>query len=75
MKPGSTASREYNPPGKRIVGWYHSHPRFGIFLSAHDIAIQTVYFGQPWQVAYVTGARVARLPVPPRTDREVHVWR
>ncbi len=40
-------------PGQRIVGWYHSHPRFGIFLSAHDLAIQTTYFSQPWQVAYV----------------------
>lgn len=40
-------------PGQRIVGWYHSHPRFGIFLSAHDVAIQTTYFSQPWQVSYV----------------------
>ncbi|MCU1393880.1 MAG: Mov34/MPN/PAD family protein [Ilumatobacteraceae bacterium] len=40
-------------PGQRIVGWYHSHPRFGIFLSAHDLSIQTTFFSQPWQVAYV----------------------
>lgn len=40
-------------PGQRIVGWYHSHPRFGIFLSAHDLFIQSTYFAQPWQIGYV----------------------
>ena len=40
-------------PGQRIVGWYHSHPRFGIFLSTHDLLIQTTFFAQPWQVGYV----------------------
>ena len=24
-------------PGKKIVGWYHSHPGFGVFLSDHDL--------------------------------------
>ncbi len=40
-------------PGQRIVGWYHSHPRFGIFLSAHDLYMQSAFFAQPWQVGYV----------------------
>ena len=40
-------------PGQRIVGWYHSHPRSGIYFSAHDLLIQTRYFSQPWQVGYV----------------------
>lgn len=39
--------------GKRIVGWYHSHPGFGIFLSAHDLFIQRNFFSDPAQVAYV----------------------
>jgi proteasome lid subunit RPN8/RPN11 len=44
---------ERNYPGCRIVGWYHSHPGFGIFLSEHDLFIQRNFFGDPAQVAYV----------------------
>lgn len=40
-------------PHKRIVGWYHTHPDFGIFLSAMDIYIHQNFFSQKWQVAYV----------------------
>ncbi len=40
-------------PDQRIVGWYHTHPRFGIFLSPQDIFIQENFFSQPWQVAFV----------------------
>jgi proteasome lid subunit RPN8/RPN11 len=39
--------------GLRMVGWYHSHPRFGIFLSEYDLFIQSNFFSAPWQVAYV----------------------
>ena len=39
--------------GHRVVGWYHSHPGFGIFLSEQDSFIQRNFFGQPWQVALV----------------------
>lgn len=39
--------------GDRIVGWYHSHPGFGIFLSEHDLFIQRNFFSDPAQVAYV----------------------
>lgn len=39
---------------KRIVGWYHSHPGFGIFLSNHDLFIHQNFFNLPWQVAFVT---------------------
>lgn len=40
-------------PDQLMVGWYHSHPHFGIFLSDHDQFIHRNFFGQPWQVAYV----------------------
>jgi len=40
-------------PGQRIVGWYHSHPRSGIFLSAHDLYVQSAFFAQSWQIGYV----------------------
>ncbi len=36
-----------------IVGWYHTHPDFGVFLSGHDVFIHRHFFGQPLQVAYV----------------------
>lgn len=38
---------------KRIVGWYHSHPDFGIFLSERDCFIHEHFFGGPGQVAFV----------------------
>lgn len=37
----------------RIVGWYHSHPDFGIFLSDRDVFIQQNFFSGPGQVAFV----------------------
>ena len=40
-------------PDDRIVGWYHSHPGFGIFLSEHDLFIQENFFSSPGQVAWV----------------------
>jgi nucleoid-associated protein YgaU len=40
-------------PDKLIVGWYHTHPRFGIFLSEQDLFIHQNFFNQPWQVAFV----------------------
>lgn len=40
-----------NPP---VIGWYHSHPGFGIFLSASDLFIQQHFFcDQPWYLALV----------------------
>ena len=35
------------------MGWYHTHPNFGIFLSHHDLFIHHNFFAQPLQVAYV----------------------
>ena len=40
-------------PDKKILGWYHTHPGFGIFLSDMDLFIHENFFGEPWQVAYV----------------------
>jgi proteasome lid subunit RPN8/RPN11 len=41
------------PPDTQIVGWYHSHPGFGIFLSEHDLAIHRDCFGGLSQIALV----------------------
>lgn len=40
-------------PGRIIVGWYHTHPGFGIFLSNMDAFIHENFFSFPWQPAYV----------------------
>ncbi len=40
-------------PEKKYLGWYHSHPDFGIFLSAMDLFIHENFFNAPHQVALV----------------------
>jgi proteasome lid subunit RPN8/RPN11 len=44
---------EKMPGCPAIVGWYHSHPGFGVFLSNMDIFIHENFFSAPWQTAYV----------------------
>jgi len=53
--------------GKRIVGWYHSHPDFGVFLSEMDLFIHRHFFNLPWQIAHVVD--------PIRSDEGLFVWR
>lgn len=57
--------RDY--PDRRIVGWYHTHPGFGIFLSGMDLFIQEHFFNAPWQVAFVYD--------PIGGDEGMFVWR
>jgi proteasome lid subunit RPN8/RPN11 len=38
---------------ERIVGWYHTHPKMGIFLSNYDTWLHKNFFPEPWQVALV----------------------
>lgn len=40
-------------PDKKIVGWQHTHPNYGIFLSSYDLFIHENFFNMPFQVAYV----------------------
>ncbi len=37
----------------KIVGWYHTHPRLGVFLSGTDLRTQLLYFSSPWNIAIV----------------------
>lgn len=39
--------------GMRILGWQHTHPGYGVFLSQHDMFIQENFFNLPYQIAYV----------------------
>ncbi len=54
-------------PDLDIVGWYHTHPDFGIFLSGHDQFLHRNFFPQPLQVAYVVD--------PIRRTRGFFQWR
>jgi proteasome lid subunit RPN8/RPN11 len=40
-------------PGKQVVGWYHTHPSFGLFLSEYDRFIHRNFFPDSRMVALV----------------------
>ncbi len=40
-------------PDSDIVGWYHSHPGFGVFLSDQDVFIHENFFSSPGSIAWV----------------------
>jgi proteasome lid subunit RPN8/RPN11 len=40
-------------PKENIVGWYHSHPNIGVFMSATDRRTQQAFFHHPWSVSIV----------------------
>ena len=46
-----SAQRDY--PNQKVVGWYHTHPGFGVFLSDDDVSSHRVAFSHPWHVAAV----------------------
>lgn len=48
----SSLERDY--PKLRIVGWYHTHPGFGVLFSEMDLFIQRNFFSGPGQIALVT---------------------
>src|ERR1051325_10690967 len=47
-----TLERDY--PKLSIVGWYHTHPGFGVEFSDMDLFIQKNFFSAPTQIALVT---------------------
>jgi len=53
--------------GKRIIGWYHTHPNFGVFLSERDRFIQQSFFDLPFQIALVYD--------PVRREHGIFAWR
>jgi len=40
-------------PEKVFLGWYHTHPRMGVFFSQWDTWLHQNFFPEPWQVALV----------------------
>ncbi|MDB4959621.1 MAG: hypothetical protein JWO36_7190 [Myxococcales bacterium] len=53
--------------GKKVVGWYHTHPGFGVFLSDRDQFIHKSFFNLPFQVAFVYD--------PKSKDHGMFTWR
>ena len=47
-----TLERDF--PDLRIVGWYHTHPGFGVEFSEMDLFIQRNFFPEPTHLALVT---------------------
>lgn len=39
--------------GSIVVGWIHSHPSYGCFLSATDVKTHRAFFAEPFNVAVV----------------------
>jgi proteasome lid subunit RPN8/RPN11 len=48
-----TREIEANFPAESLVGWQHTHPGLGVFLSGYDLFIQKNFFSQTWQIALV----------------------
>jgi proteasome lid subunit RPN8/RPN11 len=47
------AEMDEHYPDKQIIGWYHTHPGMGVFLSPYDTWLHHHFFPEPWQVALV----------------------
>lgn len=58
---------DQNYPDLQILGWYHTHPGFGIFLSGMDLFIHENYFSGKHQLAFVYD--------PIGGDEGLFVWR
>jgi proteasome lid subunit RPN8/RPN11 len=61
-----TRQREAFPADLQMVGWYHTHPGWGVFLSGMDMFICDNFFNKPLDVAYVID--------PCRCDRGMFQW-
>lgn len=53
-------------PGMKIMGWIHTHPDFGIFLSDYDKFIHENFFSEENQIAYVVD--------PIRKEEGLYFW-
>lgn len=40
-------------PDLEVVGWFHTHPDLGVFLSSDDVVVHSAAFVLPWHVALV----------------------
>ena len=61
-----TREREQFPDELQMVGWYHTHPDWGVFLSGMDMFICDNFFNKKLDVAFVID--------PCRGDRGMFQW-
>jgi len=61
-----TRERDAFPAELQMVGWYHTHPDWGVFLSGMDMFICDNFFNKKLDVAYVID--------PCRGDRGMFQW-
>jgi proteasome lid subunit RPN8/RPN11 len=52
-----TRDIEAHFPTESLLGWQHTHPGLGVFLSGYDVFIHKNFFSQPWQLALVVDPR------------------
>lgn len=54
--------------GLKLVGWFHTHPGHGLFLSEADLREHTLLFKERYQVAFEID------PTTPKTDMAIFSW-
>lgn len=52
--------RDEEYPHLRVLGWFHSHAGWGVFLSDSDVFVQKSFFPHPNMVAYVLDPCIGR---------------
>src|SRR5262249_51850728 len=62
---------ERDHPRLEIVGWYHSHPGFGVEFSDMDLFIQKNFFAGPGRVGLVTDPLGGDVAVMANTDKGI----
>ncbi len=51
---------ETSHPGKQIIGWFHTHPGMGVFMSGYDTWLHEHFFPETYQAALVIEPRSAQ---------------
>lgn len=59
-------------PERPMVGWHHTHPSFGIFLSGMDLFIHQQFFDLPWHIALVVDPVADKLGFFQWKNKEIH---
>lgn len=50
-------------PNLGVIGWFHTHPALGVFLSTLDESIHYNFFREEWQIAVVVDPIIDRLGI------------
>src|SRR5258708_18583409 len=68
---GITREREQKVGDKILVGWHHTHPGYGLFLSGMDRFIHFNFFNMPWMFALVVDPKAGTLRLFPAKGQHV----